>query len=300
MNGHIGVSIFFALSGYLITLLLMREHETTGRVDIVSFIKRRSLRIFPLYYLAIFFLFTMDFLGKANINNCSLPYALTYTMNFAPKACDHSTLSHFWSLSVEEHFYLFWPIVFLAGKRVAIFTSSILIAACIFIGTSPFSSFSDWYPARWTFPAMLPILAGCLTALIHRNRHVSSMFSDAQTSNIILVCVLAGLGSPAFTSSFSVWLISACSLLLYIHYRQDSIAVQMLEFKPLVIIGVISYGLYVWQGVFTGNGPYRTSAEFPPPLYTGLWITFIAAPLTYVFFERPLLRIKARYSRVRE
>lgn len=54
MNGHIGVSIFFVLSGFLITLLLMREQDATGKIDIVAFIKRRSLRIFPVYYLSIF------------------------------------------------------------------------------------------------------------------------------------------------------------------------------------------------------------------------------------------------------
>uniref|UniRef100_UPI004043EE9C hypothetical protein n=1 Tax=Pseudomonas aeruginosa TaxID=287 RepID=UPI004043EE9C len=59
--------------------------------------------------------------------------------------------------------------------------------------------------------------------------------------------------------------------------------VKALEFKPLAVLGVISYGLYVWQGIFTGNGPYRSGGTFPPPVDIGVWLTFIVAPLSYVF-----------------
>jgi len=58
----------------------------------------------------------MDAVGKTNIPNCAYSYALTYTINFIDKGCIHQTLSHFWSLPVEEHFYIFWPVVFLLGS----------------------------------------------------------------------------------------------------------------------------------------------------------------------------------------
>lgn len=296
MNGHIGVSIFFVLSGFLITLLLMREKEVTGGIDLIAFIKRRSLRIFPVYYLAIFFLIYMDAVGKANIPNCAYPYALTYTINFIEKGCIHQTLSHFWSLSVEEHFYVFWPFVFLLGRRFAFLAAAVLAVACVVIGTSLYSGLGDHYPNRWTFPAMLPILVGCLAALLHKASIVRSLFTDLTKSNVILIAVLAGLLSPAFGISDVVRLASMSLLMLYIYYRQDSALVRALEFKPLAFIGLISYGLYVWQGVFTGNGPYRSGSMFPPEIYTGLWLTFLVAPLSYIFFERPIMRLKSRYS----
>jgi len=296
MNGHIGVSIFFVLSGYLITILLIKERDMTGTVDIVAFMKRRALRIFPLYYLAIFFLMCMDLTGKASIPNCSYPYALTYTINFISRECEHSTLSHFWSLSVEEHFYIFWPAIFLLGKRFSIIILAVLIFACFYIGSDIYGDIAGRHTNRWTFPAILPILAGCLTAMIHRHKSIVSIFNDKSKANTLLLAILAGFVSPAFTASDAIWIVSMCALLVYVYNQQDSIVVKLLEFKPLAMIGVISYGLYVWQGVFTGNGPYRSGGTFPPPLYTGLWITFIVAPISYVFFERPLLKIKDRFS----
>lgn len=296
MNGHIGVSIFFVLSGFLITLLLIQEKDATGRIDIYSFIKRRAIRIFPLYYLAIFFLMFMDYIGKANIPDCSYPFALTYTINFIKKGCDHSTLSHFWSLSVEEHFYLFWPLVFMMGRRFAAIAALALVIACLNLSTIFMQHIDSWYPNRWTFPAMLPILCGCITAIIHKHWAVSYIFNDRTRSTIVLMSIFAGLCAPAFTTSHLPWLLSMCALLTYIKFNQGSALVRILEFKPLALIGVISYGLYVWQGVLTGNGPYRSGAAFPPPLYTGLWLTFIVAPLSYVLFERPLLKLKEKYS----
>lgn len=296
MNGHIGVSIFFVLSGFLITLLLMREQDATGTIDIVAFIKRRSLRIFPVYYLAILFLLCMDAMGKANIPNCAYPYALTYTVNFIDKECTHQTISHFWSLSVEEHFYIFWPFIFLLGRRFSLIVAATITVACVLIGTSLYAEIVSRYPNRWTFPAMLPILAGCMTALLHRTPAVKNLFSDAAKSNVVLVAILAGLVSPAFGKSVVIWLTAMSLLMLYIYYRQDSAVVKILEFKPLALIGVISYGLYVWQGILTGNGPYRSGSAFPPEIYTGLWLTFIVAPLSYVFFERPVMGFKKRFS----
>ncbi|EPB6566142.1 acyltransferase family protein, partial [Pseudomonas aeruginosa] len=158
LSAQTGVNIFFVLSGFLITYLLIKEKEATGKIDIISFIKRRALRIFPLYYLAIFFLMYMNYTGRANIPNCSFVYALTYTINFYPKECAYSAMSHFWSLSVEEHFYLFWPIIFCLGKRVAMLMAGAVAIACVIIGTSLYPDNQNYYMNRWTFPAMLPIL----------------------------------------------------------------------------------------------------------------------------------------------
>lgn len=103
-SAHVGVSIFFVLSGFLITHLLIREKLETGSIDLRAFYARRALRIFPLYYLAVFFLIFMDYIGKASIPNCAYLYAFSYTINFIPQSCTFSSMSHFWSLAVEEHF----------------------------------------------------------------------------------------------------------------------------------------------------------------------------------------------------
>lgn len=296
LSAQTGVNVFFVLSGFLITYLLIKEMDATGKVDIVAFIKRRALRIFPLYYLAIFFLMYMDYSGKANIPNCSFTYALTYTVNFYPKECAYSAMSHFWSLSVEEHFYLFWPLIFWTGKKTAIITASAAAIACVWLGTSAYPETQRFYLNRWTFPAMLPILVGCLLAFICTLPWLKSVVANKSTSDILLIPILYGLATPAFINSDVLWLISVSSLVLYIFHNQESALVRILEFKPLATLGIISYGLYVWQGVFTGNGPYRSGGAFPPAVDIGVWLTFIAAPLSYVFFEKPFMNLKHRYT----
>lgn len=149
---------------------------------------------------------------------------------------------------------------------------------------------------RWTFPAMLPILTGCILAFICTLPKIATTFSDKSTSGILLISILFGMATPAFITSDVVWLLSVCALVLYLYHNQDSLLVQMLEFKPLAALGIISYGLYVWQGIFTGNGPYRGGATFPPAVDVGVWLTFLVAPISYIFFERPIIRLKSRYS----
>ncbi|WP_027907102.1 acyltransferase family protein [Pseudomonas taiwanensis] len=296
LSAQTGVNVFFVLSGFLITFLLIKEKDATGKVDIIAFIKRRALRIFPLYYLAIFFLMYIDYTSRANIPNCSFAYALTYTVNFYPKECAYSAMSHFWSLSVEEHFYLFWPLIFCLGNRVAFITATAIAVACVTIGTSIYPESQRFYMNRWTFPAMLPILAGCMLAFVCNANYIKTLFTDKSKSNILLVSILFGTATPAFFSSDAIWLTSVCALVLYIYHNQGSTLVRMLEIKPLAALGIISYGLYVWQGIFTGNGPYRGGATFPPSVDIGVWLTFVVAPLSYIFFERPLINLKSRYS----
>lgn len=238
----------------------------------------------------------MDATGKASIPNCSFSYALTYTINFYPKECAYSAMSHFWSLSVEEHFYLFWPLIFWVGKRTALITAGIVTIACVLIGTSAFPETQRFYLNRWTFPAMLPILSGCILAFICNVPSLTSLMTDKASSSILLVAIAFGVATPAFLSSDIIWLGSVCALVLYIFHNQNSMLVNILEFKPLAVLGIISYGLYVWQGVFTGNGPYRSGGAFPPSLDVGVWLTFIVAPLSYVFFEKPIMRLKHRYT----
>lgn len=289
-----GVSLFFVLSGFLITLLLLQEHREHGRIRLKNFMMRRVLRIFPVYYLAIFVLLFMDVFGFSRIKDCSFLYAATYTANFVSRACNHETISHFWSLAVEEHFYLFWPVLLLIGTRFAFVAAFALTVACLYLGTSILPSSGLYYPDRWTFPAMAPILVGAMTAFFVNSKPVTATFRDGH-AGLLLIAIFAGLTAPAFLQDKTLWLVSAAALMLYIYHMQDSLLVKVLEFKPLAMIGVVSYGLYVWQGVFTGNGDYRSGGVFPPDMYTGAMLTFVVAPLSYFFFEKRFLKLKRHF-----
>ena len=120
--GFFGVQIFFVLSGYLITGLLQREHERDGRIRLPAFYKRRCFRIFPAAFAYI--LIIACFVPSTRYG---LPYALTYTVSYRLNGIP-LLFHHLWSLSVEEQFYLLWPIALVVGYR---FRGVIAIAAMI-------------------------------------------------------------------------------------------------------------------------------------------------------------------------
>src|SRR5690606_13657581 len=102
-----------------------------------------------------------------------------------------------------------------------------------------------------------PIAFGCISAFLCDHPWTKLALSDPNKSSILLIAIFAGLASPGVYQNELIWLISISMLILYIYHNQDSLLVRLLEVQPLPAIGLISYGLYVWQGVFTGNGPYR-------------------------------------------
>lgn len=224
--GTVGVTIFFTLSGYLITGILVREYEATGRIDVLRFAKRRAIRIFPAYYLALAVLLVI-----APMDRDAMTAAATYTINFSAPLRLAPWLSHFWSLAVEEHFYLAWPLAvwFLRG-RVAWF--ALALAACASIVAL------IGFDARWTLPAVLPIALGAVLATLR------------------FVPRLPGV----------------------------------LSWKPLVYIGQISYGLYIWQGIWTANGSNPIGGFPPVSTPASLVLTFLCAAASWQFLERPLLR----------
>lgn len=115
-NAHVGVQIFFVLSGLLITHLMLAEHARTGRVDLSRFFLRRVLENLSDYYAAIAVSFAPAALGLYGIHPQAFGAAIAYLMNFAPWEHMEATFSHFWSLAVEEHFYFFWPVVVVLAR----------------------------------------------------------------------------------------------------------------------------------------------------------------------------------------
>ncbi len=110
--GYYGVELFFVISGFLITTILLKTEEPFG-IAYKKFIGRRTLRIFPIYYLTIFILFII---GNKYVHEY-LIYCLTYTYNYIYFKVPVNSISHFWSLGVEEQFYLFWPFLILSLRN---------------------------------------------------------------------------------------------------------------------------------------------------------------------------------------
>ena len=122
--GYLGVKVFFVISGYLITRLLIAEHARTGRISLRGFYVRRVWRIFPAFYAFVGAMLAAWAIGWIALAPGDVVAALTYTMNYHYERS--WGLGHIWSLSIEEQFYLVWPFLFLALGRTRVVATSIV------------------------------------------------------------------------------------------------------------------------------------------------------------------------------
>src|SRR4051794_16092311 len=166
---HLGVVVFFVVSGFLITSLLLSEQEKTGAVSLKLFYARRCLRILPAAYAYMACMAVLWAFGSVRLSWRSLIHAATYTGNYIQARTWH--LGHLWSLSVEEQFYLLWPAAFvLLGRRKAAWAAALVLAV------APLARALGWlvliqagYSAGTMFPMVADSLAtGCLLALGRR------------------------------------------------------------------------------------------------------------------------------------
>src|SRR5262245_26497608 len=126
-TAELGVHVFFVISGYLITGLLLQEVARHGRIDVPRFYLRRTLRIFPPYYALLAVLFVADLAGLVPLHDHDVLRAMTYTSNYDPNRSWF--VGHTWSLSVEEQFYLLWPavVLLLRPRRAVVAAAAVVV-----------------------------------------------------------------------------------------------------------------------------------------------------------------------------
>jgi peptidoglycan/LPS O-acetylase OafA/YrhL len=295
--GQSGVDIFFVISGFLITYLLLKEYEITGTIRLRNFYFRRFWRIFPPFYayLAVVGILWMTGLHPQNARN--FISAATYTWNYQPHVAGY-LLAHTWSLSLEEQFYLLWPpCLVLLGKKKSTYLSLGIILL------SPVSRALTYLLApslRGNEGIMLhtrldTIMFGCAMALLWKdarfNRLVERLLHPLLfASSVFYIVILAPCLSARFVARYDwtigytlrAFLISIA--LLYVVRKPISRPGRLLNLGPIRHIGIISYSLYIWQQMFTG--PY--SFLFP----LNLIVIFVCAELSYWLIERPTFRLR--------
>ncbi|MEI4550235.1 acyltransferase [Pseudoalteromonas spongiae] len=310
INGDSGVQAFFVLSGFLITNLLLIEVANNGKVSLYNFYVRRSLRIFPLYFLVVFLLFIFHITGEGVTNYKSLAFAGTYSYNFIPKVWYSGVLGHTWSLAVEEHFYLIWPFLFIS---FSLKLRKLSIVTFLFILLSFFAAIIltniDWLNAnffikRWTFIAGANIAMGALLAMVLKDEFLGEKLSTFLQSKISIFVILIIVFNQVFTSDLNYFIsqylrgIGFTLLIGWIYLNQSSKLTQLLETQPLSYLGKVSYGIYMYQGFFLSTGPYRAHNQtWPPEQYLGIILLIITVPLSYHYFEKPIMKLKYKYQR---
>lgn len=303
ISGNFGVQVFFVLSGFLISHILLNERTRTGKINLKHFFARRFLRLAP--PLLVFFLLIGIAVSQGYLSHTtdSLLYAVFYLYNFTPRELYASEMGHFWSLGVEEQFYLFWPFALTAIKKVHFLIGFLcfLILVCSILITikSHIPLDADYHVGRWFIPASGPILVGCLGAVLnhyYRDRVQSLIRRNWLTIPFIFITYSFSLYVPVslIPLGISIQSVAVILFILKIDHSQDRKWVQALEFAPLSYIGIISYGIYVYQGFFlrTGSGSELWFQQFP----TNIMLTLTLAVLSYELFEKQVLKLKRKFK----
>jgi peptidoglycan/LPS O-acetylase OafA/YrhL len=316
-QGSYGVTLFFTISGFLISTLLLRERAKYGRISLRDFYIRRTLRIWPLYY-AVLGLYTVLVLvmergtsrGAAFMHN--LPSYATYTSNLFVSLTDQAVIFYFaWSLAAEEQFYLVWPLVMrlLRPPGPLVFILGLLALTGV--------SLSGYGGAQLSYPHLAfkvldrsvgPISTGVLLAIL----------LDSPASFGVLWRVLGRPWSSVaaaawllFTLAFPKWLepwdtpASWLGLFLLVGscvVQERHWLAPVLRFKPVALVGVLSYGMYLMHMLSMNAVKIvlkRLGAETPIAEF-GLSVPFtvLAAWISYRYYEGYFLRLKKKFSRV--
>lgn len=310
-KGAVGVDLFFALSGFLITTLLLRELRKSGRIGLGAFYARRSLRIFPLYYLvlgcyALRALQTQASSVVARHFLHSLPLHATYTANwFVDYTVPHPVMFAFsWSLCVEEQFYWIWPgLVALLPQRWLL---GLLMSGAVVVDTlAEHSAFSAWLPPGSLGQRLLtsfatPIGCGSVVALLldaPRGFAVAKWVLGWRWSAPCLLLLSVGwLTVPA--TPYLPLSITLAALVGAVAIRPDNGLAWLLERAPLRKVGALSYAAYLLHVTALGFvrrfvPQFQDSALMVFAL--GLPLSLLFAQAVHLAVERPFARLRSRF-----
>lgn len=297
--GPFGVKVFFVISGFLITTLLLNEERKSGTISIKMFYVRRAFRIWPVAYAFILVVAVLDWKNWISLPPHNLLYAATFTMNHVPDANGSWITGHFWSLAIEEQFYLVWPVIFLFTGRKGRMLSCFLI-----LFFAPLLRTLSFVYEPGIFAAMQEsllfkgdaIAIGCLLAMLSKELEGSRVvdriihlrgFFVIPVVSVIMYATLKPYPVFYWAIGESVALICiAITIWRVIHVRDW--AFWLLNTKPLTTIGVLSYSLYIWQQLFL-NPDWNTVVNRLP---LNLFLIFGVAACSYYFIETPFLRLR--------
>ena len=311
LMGRFGVDLFFALSAYLLTVLMIREKDRFGRLDVRAFYMRRLLRIWPLYFTWIAALMLTRRLWSDYSAGFFVPWLL-FAGNFQASliAINSLVVLPLWSLSVEEQFYLIWPLLVrnltrrglvVAGAVIWILTGCVRFELIL----HGFTPHQIWFTgfARLGSMAAGILLAALMRRPIHWDRRILFVFgllcwAEAGTCHLLLSRP-EGFAAPMW--GFTIAAIGSVAFLI------AAIGVKrgnLLTSAPIVYLGRISYGLYIFHGaalvVATHIVPPSSDLVFWPLFsIVAFALTLAASAASYRWLESGFLRLKRRYEVIR-
>ncbi|WP_435134150.1 acyltransferase family protein [Formosa sp. A9] len=305
--GQTGVTLFFVLSGFLITRILIATKNTEGFFK--NFYLRRTLRIFPLYYLFLFISYYIApiFFGTKIPELHQQLYYYTYLQNFASTFnWDAIGPSHFWSLAVEEHFYLFWPFVvyLFSNKNLIKIISGIIIVALVLRWYMLSEGYQVFY---FTFTRFDSLAIGALLAIIEIEcgfkKRTAKKFSVLLLSlivpTIMMWTIFTGTGD-IYIQTFKFLLLSGIyfSLIgMLLCLKEEHFVNKILRTKFFLFTGKISYGLYVYHPLaYKFCEHYFEIENVFLRFIVGITCSFLLSIISFYLFESSFLKLKKYFD----
>jgi len=312
--GAFGLDLFFALSAYLITELLLREHASRGSFSVSAFYIRRALRIWPLYFtfLALTVFVIPTILPRESFGPVYIASFAFFVGNWicATQGIPFSVAGPLWSISVEEQFYITWPLLlrFFGINRIKQLAVAMLVLALI--TRIVLAVYGVKHPAVWcnTLARLDPIALGAILAFTLRGR-------SPQMNNVLrlVLCAVAFAGwwlvaryltqdGPASVATFALSGLASV-MFLFAFLRSEAPLLRVAPFSWFVYLGRISYGLYVFHllalavmmNVRTVPG-LGIPISFELRVLFSLLLTVSLAATSYTWLEEPFLKLKERFS----
>lgn len=322
-GGYVGVDVFFVISGFLITHQLMGEARATQTLSFLNFYSRRVKRLFPLILLVIFSalaFWSIFLLGipdeTANFIH-SIRYALfgfanIYFMksagNYFTETMDQLPFLHFWSLGIEEQFYLFWPLLillitkaslrFYSLAKIFVSISLLLIVGSLFYSQyqllkhHPLASFYLIFSRAWE------LAVGGLLIFLRKDRFKFNITGAKISHAIGTLGLLLIIGSVCFYTKETLFpgllalppVIGTALILLSFEFKRDNLVSRFLGSMPMVKVGLLSYAWYLWHWPLLSFATIWRAGEQPEPFTRLLLValSFGLAVLSHYFYERPI------------
>ena len=288
--GEFGVRVFFVISGYLITSILLEELRRHGRISLPRFYFRRTLRLFPASYFLIAVTAILSAKHLVHLERWDLTFAIAYAMNYYEGR--GWPLGHLWSLAVEEQFYLLWPLTLRtlgqnrSRKFLIVLVAVVPVLRLASLALAPALDFVVWSDTLAT---------GCLLALLREDLAGNPWYARVLESRWFFLVPLAALAANYTPSTKVYWLVSETVMNVCIAMSADwamrypSGAVgRILNLPAVSFVGVLSYSLYLWQQLFLNRLSDSPYCAFP----LNLVLVFALALFSYLAIEAPILRIR--------
>jgi peptidoglycan/LPS O-acetylase OafA/YrhL len=301
--GNLGVRVFFIISGFLITSLLLKELDKTGRISLRHFYLRRFFRIFPAAYAYLLVLTVVFLIGTRDFELNDLIYGFTYTTNYDPVR-PWLTI-HLWSLAVEEQFYLLWPATLVLAGRERAFR----IAAWVLLLSPLLRTLFFVYDAgglRWTSGsgfftnadslAFGCILAGWRTRIFawrpYRSLLESRWVALAPAAVMAITLLFDEKSRFLHVAGFSLMNLCITVSIDWAVRNHTGWIGRRLNSAPFVWLGVLSYSVYLWQEPFLNRLSSAWYCAFP----VNLMLVFVCAIASFLLVEQPFLELRKRFE----